>query len=79
MPCRAEFMIEPFQEGSPGPHVMAGVDAVRELGFEPEMGPFGTSIEGEPAEVIPALKAMLETAYQAGAIRVSVQVEMVEQ
>ena len=79
MPCRAEFMIEPFQEGSPGPHVMAGVDAVRELGFEPEMGPFGTSIEGEPAEVISALKAMLETAYRAGAIRVSVQVEMVEQ
>ena len=31
----AEFTIEPFVEGSPGPHVTAGLDAVRTAGFDP--------------------------------------------
>jgi uncharacterized protein YqgV (UPF0045/DUF77 family) len=69
-------MIEPFQEGTPGPHVMAAVEAVRSYGFEPEMGPFGTSIDGEPAMVIAALQAMLDSAYRAGASRVSLHIEL---
>ncbi len=76
MTCRAEFMIEPFEEGAPGPHVVAAVEAVRSHGFEPEMGPFGTSIEGDPTDIIAALRAMLDTAHRAGASRVSVQIEM---
>lgn len=76
MSCRAEFMIEPFEEDAPGPHVIAAVEAVRSLGFDPEMGPFGTSIHGDPARVIAALQAMLETAHQAGATRVSLQIEL---
>ena len=72
--CRAEFMIEPFKEDAPGPHVMEAVEAVRSLGFDPEMGPFGTSIQGDPAAVIAALQEMLDTAYRAGASRVSLQV-----
>lgn len=75
MSCRAEFMIEPFEEGAPGPHVMAAIDAVRDRGLEPEMGPFGTSVEGDPATVISALQAMLATAYRKGATRVSLQLE----
>ena len=78
MSCRAEFMIEPFEEGAPGPHVMAAVEALRSLGFEPEMGPFGTSIRGDPTAVIAALQAMLDTAYRAGASRVSLQIELIE-
>ena len=75
MSCRAEFMIEPFEEGAPGHHVMAAIDAVRDRGFEPEVGPFGTSIHGDPATVIAALQAMLATAYREGATRVSLQLE----
>lgn len=75
MSCRAEFMIEPFEEGAPGPHVLAAIEAVRERGFEPEMGPFGTSIHGDPATVIAALQAMLAMAYREGATRVSLQLE----
>jgi uncharacterized protein YqgV (UPF0045/DUF77 family) len=75
MTCRAEFMIEPFEEGAPGRHVMAAIEAVRERGFQPEMGPFGTSIEGDPATVISALQAMLVVAYREGATRVSLQLE----
>ena len=45
----AEFTIEPFVEGAPGPHVHAGLDAVRAAGFEPELGPFGSTVTGELA------------------------------
>lgn len=76
MSCSAEFMIEPFEEGAPGPHVMAAVAAVRSHGFEPEMGPFGTSIHGDPARVIAALQVMLDAAYRSGASRVSLQVDL---
>jgi uncharacterized protein YqgV (UPF0045/DUF77 family) len=69
-------MIEPFQEGAPGAHVLAAIEAVRAHGMHPEMGPFGTSIEGEPAMVISALQAMLEAAYRSGASRVSLQIDM---
>jgi uncharacterized protein YqgV (UPF0045/DUF77 family) len=73
---RAEFIIEPFEEGSPGPHVMAAIDAVRAHGFEPEMGPFGTSFQGESAAVINAVQEMLETARRSGATRISLHLDM---
>jgi hypothetical protein len=34
-----EFTIEPFVEGKPGPHVVAAVEAVSELGADVEFGP----------------------------------------
>ncbi len=71
--CRAEFLIEPFKEGTLGPHVQAAIDAVSALGFEPEIGPFGTTIVGDRSEVISALQAMLEAALNNGATRVSLQ------
>ncbi len=70
----AEFTIEPFVEGSPGPHVEAGLDAVRAAGFEPVIGPFGSSVTGSIDAVTEAVKALLEAATAAGATRVSIQV-----
>lgn len=72
--CSAEFLVEPFEVGNPGPHVDAAVRAVRDLGFEPEIGPFGTTIEGDGAVVIEAVKQLLDAATAAGATRVSVQI-----
>lgn len=72
---RAEFMVEPFVEGSLGPSVMAAVDAVTAHGFEPSVDAFGTSIEGESDPVVAALADMLHAAMGAGATRVTVQVE----
>ena len=72
---RAEFMVEPFVEGSLGPPVMAAVDAVTAHGFEPSVDAFGTSIEGEPEPVVAALADMLHAAMGSGATRVTVQVE----
>ena len=73
--CSAEFLVEPFEVGKPGPHVIAAVEAVRELGFDPIVGPFGTTIEGDSDQVIAAVKRLLDAATAAGASRVSVQID----
>jgi len=72
---RAEFMIEPFVEDTLGPPVVAGIEAVTDRGFEPRIGAFGTTIEGEAAPIVIALADMLDAAMSAGATRVTVQVE----
>jgi uncharacterized protein YqgV (UPF0045/DUF77 family) len=73
-----EFTIEPFVEGSPGPHVTAGLDAVRAAGFEPVIGPFGSSVSGDLDAVTGALAALVRAATTAGATRVSLQVSRTE-
>jgi len=72
---RAEFMIEPFVEGSLGPPVIAGIEAVTDQGFDPRVEAFGTTIEGDADPIIRALANMLNAAMAAGATRVTVQVE----
>lgn len=74
MQARAEFTIEPFVDGQPGPHVDAAIAAVRTLGLEPEIGPFGTAVSGEESVVTDAVAALLVAARKAGARRVSVHV-----
>ena len=74
---RADFTIEPFVDGAPGPYVDAGLDAIRGIGLVPDVGPFGTTIEGDQAEVHTALARMLDAALAAGASRVSIQVNRV--
>ncbi len=69
----AEFTIEPFVEGAPGPHVSAGLDAVRAAGFDPVIGPFGSSVTGDLESVTAAVAALLGAATRAGATRVSLQ------
>ena len=70
MPARAEFTVEPFEEGSPGPHVQAAIDALAPL--EPDIGPFGTMIEGSLDEVLSAVANSIRAAMDTGATRVSV-------
>jgi len=72
--ARAEFIVEPFTEGVPGPHVVAAIAAARAAGFEPDVGPFGTTIEGESMDVFAALSEVVEASTAIGATRVSVQV-----
>lgn len=71
--CRAEFTIEPFAEGHPGPHVTAAVAAANAAGFDPDVGPFGTSITGDPADVLNGLGGVIDGSLAAGASRISVQ------
>jgi len=68
-----EFTVEPFIEGSPGPHVRAAVDAATAAGLEVEFGPFGTTVTGEDQAVLDAIDGILRAAVAAGATRVSLQ------
>lgn len=69
----AEFTIEPFVEGEPGPHVRAAIDVAEAAGLVVEVGPFGTSVEGGSAAVLDAVDAVVRAAVDHGATRVSLQ------
>jgi uncharacterized protein YqgV (UPF0045/DUF77 family) len=71
----AEFTVEPFNAGEPGPHVQAAVDAATAAGLGVEIGPFGTAISGDEEQVVETVATILRAALANGATRVSVQVE----
>lgn len=71
---RVEFLVEPFVEGRPGPHVAAAVAAVETRGHQVDFGPFGSSFDAESDEVGAVVGALLSAAYGAGATSVHVQV-----
>ncbi len=75
--CKAEFLVEPFTEGTQGAHVIAAIDAVAASGLEPQVGPFGTSVEGEPAAVFAAIMKMVDAALANGASRVGINATVV--
>src|SRR3954468_22609447 len=54
-----EFTVEPFTEGSPGPHVQAAVDAAEASGVTVEFGPFGTTVVGDDPIVLDAVDAIV--------------------
>lgn len=68
----AEFLVEPFVEGSPGVHVKAAIDAVEAHGLEVDVGPFGNVAVGELEVVTDAMADMATAAMAAGADRVTV-------
>ncbi len=70
---RAEFLVEPFVEGSPGPHVTAALEACRANGLEPDLGPFATIIAGSIDAVTAAVHDMSRAALANGATAVQVR------
>ena len=69
----AEFTIEPFVEGSPGPHVREAIDVAESAGLTVEVGPFGTALSGESGTVLDTVDAVVRSAIANGATRVSLQ------
>ena len=79
MKVRAEVTTEPFQgEGELPTHVQAAAAALRADGLEPDLGPLGTSVTGVSDAVIPAMSAGIREALGAGATRISLQVERID-
>ncbi|MXZ06483.1 MAG: hypothetical protein F4Y75_03050 [Acidimicrobiia bacterium] len=68
--AHAEVTVEPFIEGRQGPHVQEIIKAFAPL--KPDIGPFGTSIEGGLEEVISLTNQGIQAAMAAGATRVVV-------
>ena len=69
----AEFTIEPFVEGSLGPHVRAAIEVAESAGLTVEVGPFGTSLSWESGTVLDTVDAVVRAAIANGATRVSLQ------
>jgi uncharacterized protein YqgV (UPF0045/DUF77 family) len=78
MRLSVEFTIEPFIEGDPGPHVEAGIQAVRATGVDVEVGPFGTTAMGEGDAVVDAVAELCRKATAAGAKRISLQLTVLD-
>ncbi len=72
--CTVDFVIEPFKEDAPGPHVMSGIKAIEASGLNVSMGPFGSTVSGTVDEVSDAIGAMVTAAVRDGANRVLVEV-----
>lgn len=74
MEVAAEFLVEPFSEGRPGPHVKAAVEAVEQAGLTVDVGPFGNTSAGDATTVLGAVAAALAAALDHGATRVSLSI-----
>lgn len=69
---RVEFTVEPFREGELGEHVEAALSGLRDRGFVPDVGPFGTSVEGETGQLLRALADAATASFEAGATALTV-------
>ena len=72
--AKAEFTIEPFMEGDPGPHVKETIAVAKQSGLNVEIGPFGTTVIGEQERVFELVSELVKTAMDNGASRISLQV-----
>ena len=75
----AEFTTEPYHgEGTPPAHAQKSWDVFLTAGLPGDFGPLGTRFSGEADEVLDTLRAVLAAAVDAGARRITVQVELEE-
>jgi uncharacterized protein YqgV (UPF0045/DUF77 family) len=72
--CTAEFTIEPFDEGSPGPHVTEAIAAAERSSANVSVGPFGTRVEGNKSDIVAAVGAALTAGLKEGASQITVTV-----
>ena len=68
--CRLEFLIEPFTEGNPGPHVLSSLEVLRNAGMEVVLGPFGNTAEGDEETLTSVLPMIVQSAFEKGASRI---------
>ena len=76
MDITAEFTIEPFADGAPGPHVRAAIEVAEAAELAVDVGPFGTSVNGPADEVLTTVSNLIRAAVDYGATRVSLQLTM---
>ena len=73
MQVRVEFTTEPFhgEDDQLPAHVTAAADVLRYAGLSPDLGPLGTSVEGDAEVVVDAVARALKEALAHGATRVT--------
>lgn len=80
MRLRVEFTTEPFDLDEAPAHAVVAREVIQGAGLDAvDVGPFGNTAEGAADEVLTAVDALLRTSLAAGATRVSLQVNVVEE
>ena len=62
----AEVSVYPLRQSALGPAVEAAIEALREAGLEPSVGPMGTGVRGDSKRVFDALRRAFEAAGALG-------------
>ncbi|MFC8370141.1 hypothetical protein [Streptomyces sp. NPDC057238] len=80
MRLRVEFTTEPFDLDEAPAHAVVAREVVEAAELDAvDVGPFGNTAEGGADAVLGAVDAMLRRALAAGATRISLQVNVVEE
>lgn len=69
-----EFLVEPFVEGAPGPHVTASLDTLEREELAVEVGPFSTEVRGPLGPAADAVRDVIVAAIEHGATRIQFHV-----
>ncbi|MFI0822643.1 hypothetical protein ACH4TX_44450 [Streptomyces sp. NPDC021098] len=78
MRLRVEFTTEPFDLDEVPPHAVVAREAVQGAPLDTvDVGPFGNTAEGRADAVLAAVDDLLRRSLEAGATRVSLQVNVV--
>ncbi|QMU68698.1 thiamine-binding protein [Streptacidiphilus sp. P02-A3a] len=78
MRLKVEFTTEPFELDGFPEHARTARRVVDEAGLRVDVGPFGTSAEGEQAQTLAAIGRLLEETLAHGATRISLQVSVLD-
>ncbi|MFB6556313.1 hypothetical protein [Streptomyces sp. NPDC056405] len=80
MRLRVEFTTEPFDLDEAPAHAVVAREVVEAAELdEVDVGPFGNTAEGGADAVLTAVDALLRRSLEAGATRISLQVNVVEE
>ena len=79
MRLRVEFTTEPFDLDDPPAHAVVAREVIEGAELDAvDVGPFGNTAEGGADQVLTAVDALLRRALEAGATRVSLQVNVID-
>ncbi|MEU1850590.1 hypothetical protein ABZ499_15285 [Streptomyces sp. NPDC019990] len=80
MRLRVEFTTEPFDLEEVPAHALVARGVVEAAGLDAvDVGPFGNTVEGGADPVLTAVDVLLRRSLEAGATRVSLQVNVIEE
>src|SRR3954454_786681 len=75
---RVEFTTEPFDLDEAPAHALVAREVIEAAELDAvDVGPFGNTAEGDAGEVLTAVDALLRKALEAGATRVSLQLNVI--
>ncbi|TLS43829.1 hypothetical protein FE633_23855 [Streptomyces montanus] len=80
MRLRVEFTTEPFDLDEVPPHALVAREVIDAAELDAvDVGPFGNTVEGGADTLLTAVDALLRRTLEAGATRVSLQVNVIEE